>query len=122
MNPLPGTTIDTSPTNVGLPTTDNATSPHSDSEGQEKSGLLSRTLDKLSRSKSLSASKKVDPKGSGEPTRSKSKRISMSGIVGRRKKGSNPPTADNESSGADAPRADASAGGIPKSEVPNNGQ
>ncbi|KIO23307.1 glycosyltransferase family 1 protein [Tulasnella calospora MUT 4182] len=59
MNPIPGTTVDTSPSVLGLQPKGSADPPPA-SEGddqEERGGLLSRTLDKLSRSKSLSSKK-----------------------------------------------------------------
>lgn len=126
MNPIPGTTVDTSPSVLGLQPRHSADpSPASEGDDQEeRGGLLSRTLDKLSRSKSLSSKKTPsDRKVSGSSTSSNrnSKRLSMSGIsLGRRK----PRTSgDNEESGAEAGnRADVSGGGTPKSELPNPGK
>ncbi|KAG8901744.1 Sterol 3-beta-glucosyltransferase [Tulasnella sp. 408] len=123
MNPIPGTTVDTSPSVLGLQPRHSADpSPASEGDDQEeRGGLLSRTLDKLSRSKSLSSKKTPsDRKVSSSSTSSNrnSKRLSMSGIsLGRRK----PRTSgDNEESGAEAGnRADVSGAGTPKSELPN---
>ncbi|KAG8962323.1 Sterol 3-beta-glucosyltransferase [Tulasnella sp. 425] len=123
MNPIPGTTVDTSPSVLGLqPKPSVPPSPASEGDEQEeKGGLLSRTLDKLSRSKSLSNKKSsTDRKVSsgGSSSNRHSKRLSMSGIsLGRRK----PRTSgENEESGAEASnRTDVSGAGTPKSEPPN---
>lgn len=121
-NPIPGTTVETSPSRLGLNNGEAAATPLSDNESQDKlsgSGLLSRTLDKLSRSKSLSA-KKSDRKASGESARS-SKRLSMSGIAGRRKKNANS-TGDNEESGADAPRVATNGNAALSADMSNTGK
>ncbi|KAG9006033.1 hypothetical protein FRB90_010093, partial [Tulasnella sp. 427] len=134
MNPIPGTTVDTSPSALGLQSAHSADpSPASEGDDQDEKGggLLSRTLDKLSRSKSLSSGKKsstTDRKVSGSSTSStkNSKRLSMSAIsLGRRKPRTSGGGGDNnEESGVDplvatGNRTDVSAGGTPKSELPN---
>ncbi|KAG8890800.1 Sterol 3-beta-glucosyltransferase [Tulasnella sp. 332] len=89
MNPVSGTTIDTSAGALGLhhqPSTrsDTPTSPSSDGEHEEPSkGLLTKAFDKLSRSKTGSKSEKKPSDGSTKP-----KRVSMTGISRKGRKNS----------------------------------
>ncbi|KAG8908117.1 Sterol 3-beta-glucosyltransferase [Tulasnella sp. 403] len=121
MNPLPGTTIQTSPSRLGLAQSQNLSDGEGSSDKHASTGLLSRTLDKLSRSKSLT-SKRVDRKPSSGSSNSRGKRLSMSGISIGKKTKCGGVAGDNEESGAGA---NVSGGGTPGSEndpTPGNAQ
>lgn len=81
MNPVPGTTLETSAGTLGLhhpqsPQSGSSTSPSSDGEHDGPSkGLLTKAFDKLSRSKSGLKSEKKSSDGSTKP-----KRVRITGL------------------------------------------